>query len=161
MTHQNQISNIYKIEKHPETFYMDDLMDELYNYVKQKLQNKGKSNVSVEICKLTSIEKCLVHTDRVRLHQIFVTLLDNAVKYTDVGCIFFGYHTSNMSVINNINFFVDDTSNGIYNDADLDLSITQGLIQQFGGEMKVCPSVDVGISVNFNILCQSCAFFEN
>jgi len=159
---QENILNVSKnAPQHPETFFMDDLMDDLYNYVTQELKNKGKPNVDVELCKLTSIEKCLVHTDRALLRQIFVYMLDNAVKSTNVGCIFFGYHTSIMSVINNINFFVDDTGNGIDNEAVVNFSIAQVLIQQLGGEMEVRPSNDAGVSVNFNIVCHPCEFFEN
>ena len=134
-----------------ETFCIDDFMDELHIYVTQTLQNKGKSKVGVEIFKYTKKKKCFIHTDRTRLRQIFVNLLDNAVKFTDVGLIYFGYHTS---VGNNMNFFVDDTSDGIFNDEDLNLSIAHGLVKLMGGEMEVRPAEDSGMSVSFNITCQ-------
>ena len=138
-------------ENKEEKFCIDDLMDELYTYVTQKLQNKGKSNVGVEIIKYSDAEKYWICTDRERLRQIFVNLLDNAVKFTNVGGIFFGYHTS---VGDNMNFFVDDTSDGFINDADLDITIAQGLVKLMGGEMEVRPAEDAGISVNFNITCE-------
>ena len=146
---------------HPETFYMDDLMDELYKYVTEELQKRGKTNVDVELCKLTTVEKCLVHTDRALLRQIFVYILDNAIHSTDIGCIFFGYHISVLTVVNNISFFVDDTGNGMNNDAELNFFKAHELIQQLGGKMEVRPSNDAGISVNFKIACQPCGFFEN
>ena len=138
-----------------EMFCLDELMDELYNYTKKELQNRGKSNVGVEIIKYADLEKCYVQTDSLRLRQIFTSLLDNAIKFTDMGYIFFGYH---MSINNHFSFFVDDTGTGIYNDADLDLSIAQGLVQLLGGKMEIRPSEDAGISINFSIICQH---FEN
>ena len=151
MNHQDQ--NL-KIEK----FCIDDLMDELYHYTKKELQNRGKLNVGVEILKYSDDEKCWVQTDRLRLRQIFTSLLDKAIKFTDMGYIFFGYHKS---INNHFRFFVDDTGTGIYNDADLDLSIARGLVQMMGGKMEIRPSNDAGISVNFNIVCEKRDIFEN
>ena len=139
-------------ENNEETFCIDDFMNELHTYVTQQLKNKGKSKVGVEIFNLSNVEKCLIQTDRTRLRQIFINLFDNAIKFTAVGYILFGYHISNAPNI--VNFFVDDTGNGIINDADLDISIAQGLVKLMGGEMEVRPAEDAGISVNFNITCE-------
>jgi len=151
---KNKSEKILKME----TFCLDDLMDEMYIFVKTELQKKGKANVGVEILKYSSLQKCWVHTDRVRLKQIFQNLLDNAVIQTDRGYIFFGYHTTATNIIS---FFVDDTGIGMYNDYKLGLSIAEGLVQQMGGEMEVRPADDAGVSVHFNIVCQPCEIFEN
>jgi signal transduction histidine kinase len=150
MNHQNQ--NL-KMEK----FCIDDLMEELYIFVKKELQNFGKQHVGVKNFNYPGIEKCWVYSDRERLRQIFCNLLDNAVKFTDKGYIFFGYH---ISASNHINFFVDDTGIGTYNDTDLVMSIAQGLVQQFGGKIDVRETKDAGMSVNFKIACQLCEEFE-
>jgi signal transduction histidine kinase len=163
MTNQNP--HILKVSKNkqeeilnPETFCMDDLMDELCYYTKNELQKRGKSNVGVELCNFSDYEKCWVHTDRVRLRQIFNNLLDISVRQTDTGYIFLGFHTS---VSNNMNFFVDDTGNSIFDDDCLELVIARGLIQQMGGNMEVIPTKDAGTSVNFNIMCYPCEVHEN
>ena len=135
---------------HPETFCMDRLMYELDKYVKNELQKSGKSNIGVDVAKFSDYENCMVHTDRTRLRQIFCNLIDIAVQNTETGYILFGYHTS---VSNNMNFYVDDTGSGIYNENDVRYSIARGLIQQMGGKMKVFPSNNAGTSVQFNIKC--------
>jgi len=135
-----------------ETFCIDAFIQEMHTYAAQHLQSKGKSNIGVEIFNLSNVEKCLIKTDRNRLQQIFINLIDNAIKHTDTGYILFGYHVSNAP--NYMNFFVDDTGTGIINDTDLDITIAQELVKLMGGKMEVRPSDDAGISVNFGITCE-------
>ena len=85
-------------------------------------------------------------------------LLENAVKYTNVGLIYFGYHSS---VINNMNFFVEDTGLGVCNKDDPNMLIAQGLVQLMGGEMEVETSEIAGTSIYFNIICTAIEIFEN
>lgn len=163
MNQQNHFIKITNLKNgqtslHLETFCLDELMDEMYQYARTELKKKGRSDVDVEILKYSRYEKCWLHADRVKLKQIFTNLLDIAVKYTDRGCIFIGYHTS---VGNNINFFVEDTGMGICNDNDIELSIAQGLIQMLGGSMEIRPAEEAGTAVNFNIVCTPCEFFDN
>ena len=163
MNPQDQIIRVTKIKEgqtplYPETFFLDDLINEMCQYAKAELKKIDRTNVDVEVFKYSRFEKCLLHADRVKLRQVFINLLDNSVKYTDRGCIFFGFHTS---VSNNINFFVEDTGLGICNENDLELSIAQGLVQQLGGSMEVRPSEDAGTAVNFNIACTPCELSNN
>ncbi|MDR2147742.1 MAG: HAMP domain-containing histidine kinase [Tannerella sp.] len=136
-----------------EIFCIDDLLEEMYAYVSQELQKRGKSHVKVEILKYnyTDFEKVSVRTNRLRLQQIFTNLLDNVAKVTDRGYIFFGYHTGGDNIIS---FFVDDTGIGIYNDSDLELSIAQGLVQQMGGKISIEPCYDAGQAIKFDINCE-------
>ena len=161
MNCQNSIFQVPKNKPehiHPETFCIDDLMDEMLIFVKKELQKRGKSKVKSEILKYSNIEKCWVHTDRKLLRDVFFHLLDISVKLTDRGCICFGYHTG---VSNIINFLIEDTGTGIYNDSGYELSIAQGLVEQLGGNMEVEFVEDVGMSVDFNMISQPCEIFEN
>ena len=137
--------------KPEETFCIDDLMDELYNYVKKELQNRGKSHIGVEILKFSDIENCRVRTNRLRLRQIFNCLLDNMISLIDRGYIFFGYHTG---IDNIVSFIVDDTGMGIYKDTDFDLSIARGLVEQMGGKIRIEPTYDAGTAIKFDINCE-------
>ena len=146
---------------HFETFCLNELMKEMKIYTEKELEKTGRSNVRVEIFKDYN-SRNWVHTDRKCLKQILSILLDNAVKQTHRGAIFFDYQLPLLfSVRNNINFFVDDTGNGIHSENDLNLSIVRGLIQQLGGEMEVRPTDDAGTSVSFNIVCLPFNLQEN
>ena len=150
--------NERQMNPYSETFCLDELMEEMCFYVKQELEKKNKLNVGVKMITNSRFEKCWINTDRVRLKQIFTILLDRAVKNTDKGYIFYGFHTS---VSNNINFSVDDTGIGAVNGHDVDLSIVQGLVQQFGGEMEIRSTIDAGTAIRFNIVCTPCNLHEN
>ena len=147
----NPANHIPPSPHHHETFYVDDLMNELRHYAAAELQKYGKSNVSIELCKLTDVEKYSLPADRSLLRQIFICLLDNAVQSTKTGCIFFGYHISDVSTRNNITFFVDDTGYGTFNETDPNYTKAQELIRQSGGKIEVRPSNIAGISVHFKI----------
>ena len=141
-----------------EIFCLDELIDDLQLYVTNELKKAGKSNVHVEIFKHSKLEKNLINTDRVKLKQIFSILLNNAVKFTDTGYIFFGFHTS---TDNRISLFVDDTGNGIFDDDELDLSIADGLIGQLGGNMEITFMEGGGMAVKFHIISAPSEVFEN
>jgi signal transduction histidine kinase len=163
MNHDHNMLYVAKIKEaqeklHPETFDLDELIDELKKYAEKELNNKGKSHVNVETFKLTNMKKCCVHVDRVRLWQIFTSLLDYSIKLIDMGYVLFGYHTS---VSNNMNFFVEDTGLGIYNEDDPDLLIAKGLVQTMGGKMEVRPSKICGMAIDFNIICTGVEICEN
>ena len=145
-----------------ETFCLNELKREMKIYAEKELEKMGRSHVKVEIFKDYYIEKYWVHTDRKLLRQIFMILLDSAVKHTDRGCILFDFHISFISPIcNNVSFFIDDTGRGYYNENDSNYLIAHGLIQKLGGKMEVESSEDAGISVKFNIECMPCEVSEN
>ena len=139
-------------------FCIDELMGELLLYVTNELKKTGKTNVQVEIFRHSKHDINLKNSDRAKLKRIFVILLDNAVKFTDTGYIFFGYHTSTG---NRLSLFVDDTGNGIFDDDELDLSIADGLIGQLGGNMEITFMEGGGMAVKFHIISAPCEVFEN
>jgi len=150
-----------KTPLHFETFCLNELMEEMKIYAEQELKKYGRSNVQVEFFKDYNA-KNWVHTNRKCLKQILSILLDNAVKNTDRGAILFDYQLPIFfPVRKNVNFFVDDTGNGIYNEDDMNVSIARGLVQQLGGALEVRPTSEAGTSVKFNIICMPFELQEN
>jgi K+-sensing histidine kinase KdpD len=152
-----QDNNIYVSkpkQEHFETFCLNELKHEMKIYTEKELEKWGRSHVKVETFTEYYTEKFWIHSDRKCLKQILSILLDNAVKHTDKGAILFDFQISSIEQFRDeISFFVDDTGNGIYNKNDLNYPIAEGLIKKLGGEMKITPSDDAGISVKFNIVC--------
>ena len=131
-----------------ETFIIDDLLQELHTAVKEKLQIAGKPDIEVKIYDYPNKPACRAKTDREMLRQILVIFLDNAVKLTDKGFIIFGYHVLDDKTVD---FFVDDTGTGEYNDR---LSAACDLLAQMGSRLNEKNSKDIGASYSFSIECE-------
>lgn len=111
--------------------------------------------------------ECMIYTDRVRLKQIMINLVNNACKYTDQGSIEFYYEIKDHSLL----FVVKDTGIGIPEDSQkvifdrfmqasngrtsgrestgLGLSITKTYLNLMGGSISVKSKVDVGSEFSF------------
>jgi signal transduction histidine kinase len=109
----------------------------------------------------------LILTDRVRLKQILINVVNNACKYTDHGSIEFCYKIEEDNLI----FVVKDTGIGIPEDAQkhifdrfmqatngktsgrestgLGLSITKTYLHLMGGNISVKSEVNVGSEFTF------------
>jgi signal transduction histidine kinase len=112
---------------------------------------------------------CMIYTDRVRLKQIMINLVNNACKYTDQGSIEFFYEIRD----NSLQFVIKDTGIGIpkesqevifdrfmqasngrtsgRNSTGLGLSITKTYLNLMGGSISVNSKVDVGSEFSFNL----------
>lgn len=94
---------------------------------------------------------CVVFTDSVRLRQVIINLLTNAIKFTDAGSITFGYRMRPGEIY----FFVRDTGQGISPEGigqlftrftklnsfkqgnGLGLSISKSIVELLGGRIGV------------------------
>ncbi len=110
-----------------------------------------------------------LHADGNRIKQVFCNLLDNAIKYTDVGGIEFGYRIMG----NYISFYVKDTGIGISKDNQemifhrfsqvaagsknlnsgngLGLSISKALVERLGGEITIDSELGSGSTFTFTV----------
>lgn len=93
---------------------LEKFINELYSTLKVIIPEDKK----VDFYLIKSEEKLQnnILTDEVKLRQIMVNLLTNAIKFTDSGCVSFGYAIN--SEENIIAFRVEDTGLGI-NEKDL------------------------------------------
>lgn len=114
-------------------------------------------------------EEYYVLADESKLYRALENLVNNAVKFTSVGCIEIGY----IIELQNLVFFVKDTGIGIskkdlgvvfgkfrqledsfkrrYGGAGLGLPISKGLIEVMGGEIKIESKPGKGTLVTFSL----------
>ena len=117
-------------------FCLDALMLDLRHYVKEELQNCGKTHIDAETYPYHENETCYTRSDRERIRQIFIHLLDNAVRNIERGFIVFGYFAAKKNVVD---FYVDDTRlNRNYNDdANEELPAARALLEPMGSRLKI------------------------
>ncbi|GEM_PF-78269 len=149
----NDILDMSKIEAGTLEFKMTDidiniLMSELETLFNMRLGEDSQVKV---ICELAE-PKFMLHTDRTRLGQVLSNFLSNAIKFTEVGTIRFGYKPYGN---NSVYFYVTDTGMGIKKEMldsvfqrftrfhkdkkgnGLGLSISKTIIDRLGGTIGV------------------------
>lgn len=175
----DEIIDLSKIEAQQLTikkkeFCMDELISELF-----LIFDHGNTNPHVEmrICPTIQDKSLYIFSDRVRLKQILINLLSNALKYTDAGFIEMGYYLSDS---NEIVLYVQDTGIGIskdhhqvifhrfrklnensarvYRGTGLGLAITQKLVELLGG--KIWIESEPGKGSTFYFTTQDCQLKE-
>jgi signal transduction histidine kinase len=112
-------------------------------------------------------DSCMIYTDRVRLKQIMINIVNNACKYTDEGSVDFYYEIRG----NSLYFAVKDTGIGIPEESQnvifdrfmqasngrtsgrestgLGLSITKTYLNLMGGSISVKSKVGEGSEFSF------------
>lgn len=158
-----EISHIEKglVEKKMSQVNLESLLDELYETSMVSVP-QGKS-VSIRIIKPELPFTDHMETDEVKLKQIMINLLNNAIKFTLEGEISFGYF---FETGNEITFFVRDTGVGIAHEnqqvifdrfrqldnsksgtnsgSGLGLSISKAYAELLGGKIEVASEPGKG-----------------
>ncbi|MBP7496398.1 MAG: response regulator [Bacteroidales bacterium] len=171
----NDIIDISKIEAgqlkiHKEECSINKLFSNLKTMFEGENIRKGKTGL--EIRSHTSLEngQDIVISDPLRLQQILINLIGNAVKFTEKGYVEFGY---NLTSDNTVLFYVTDTGIGIseeeqkvvferFRQADysmnrqfggtgLGLTISKGLVELLGGTIWLESVEDTGSTFYFEL----------
>lgn len=140
---------------------LNKLMDELANSLRFKIKSE---NVLLNFT--PTIESCFIHTEKNRLSQLLINLINNAIKFTTEGSINFGYELRDDK---ELYFYVSDTGCGIPKDKQksifgrfvklnsfeqgtgLGLSICHTLVNHMGGTIGVNSEEGKGSTFWFTI----------
>jgi len=171
----NDIIDISKIEAGQlkiikSDFSLNEMLSDLYLSFSEELSHNKLEDIKLILSKQHSEKDYMLHSDIVRIIQIFSNLLGNALKFTDKGCIEFGYTIPDPKVFR---FFVKDTGIGIPPDktdliferfgqieetqernkggTGLGLTISKSLAELLGGSMWVESEVGIGTTFFFTL----------
>ena len=161
------ILDISKIEAGTLEFIYSDIdlnvvMGEIESATRMRMQNK-----EVKLVFAPGLPVCRIHTEKNRLSQVIINMLNNAMKFTKEGEIRFGYELQGEMLY----FYVKDTGCGIPADkvgevfnrfvklnkfvqgTGLGLAICQTIIHRMGGKIGVESEEGKGSKFWFTIPC--------
>jgi len=171
----NDILDISKIESgqllvHMEECNLNDLFSELTTFFKERQKRTGKQQIKFILHNLCDPQENEILTDKVKLKQIFINLIDNAFKFTDDGRIEGGCKFDHD---HKLMFYVSDTGIGIPSDkkdviferftqlnqgtdkvvsgTGLGLPIVKGLVELLGGQIFIESEQGKGSNFSFTI----------
>ena len=180
------IMDVSKIEagqlkvKH-KPFLLNGLIDHLYSMflVHPHYLQKNVRQKNIELEYNIPNENVTIISDPVRLQQVFVNLIGNALKFTKKGLVHYGYTIKNQEII----FFVKDSGIGIPKDktdqiferftqvdntlarkfsgSGLGLAISKGLINLLGGKIWCESYLGKGSVFYFTIPYQPATMLDN
>lgn len=171
----NEILDISKIESGQlpikiEECNLADLFAELEFFFSEYQKRIKKQHLNLRIQTVCEPTDNLIITDKVKLKQIYINLISNALKFTEKGVIDVGCkYDSHQNII----FYVSDTGIGIplkkqniifdrfvqlNNDTNqatggtgLGLSIVKGLVNLLGGEIWLNSEIGKGTTFYFTV----------
>jgi signal transduction histidine kinase len=148
---------------------LDTCLKELYETIYVTIPNDKKIELYL-IENENSIQKNIL-TDEIKLKQVIVNLISNAIKYTEKGKVTFGYKVNEQN--NTIVFTVKDTGLGIGEEnlkiifdrfrriedefsaelsgLGLGLAISKAYVEMLGGTISVSSEIKVGSIFTFTI----------
>lgn len=146
----NDILDISKIEAGkmdliPSTFALDEMLQEIIQQMEGRIYGKN-----VRLCFESFPEMEPIHTDAARLKQVFINLIDNAIKFTDQGEVTVRIVESAQKGIPD-RVEVQDTGIGIPND-QLPL-IFEKFIQADGSQARKHAGTGLGLAISKS-LCE-------
>lgn len=157
-----------------EEFSLGLLMEEINIYFQNSLENSDKSEKIVLQMNIPQhLSGIRILSDQIRLRQILINLLNNAIKFTNEGVIYCGCNVETIENELYLRFDVEDSGIGIdpeklemifkrfhqvesastrkYQGTGLGLSIVRGLVYLLGGKITVNSTPDKGSEFSFFI----------
>jgi signal transduction histidine kinase/CheY-like chemotaxis protein len=150
--------------------HVNEQLEFIYSFFRPEVEKKGlKLFYDPELLE----NEAIIETDREKLYAVLINLVKNAIKYTHMGHIEFGYSKKE----NYLEFYVKDTGIGIsfdkkmeifnrfvqadegltrrYDGAGLGLAISKAYVEMLGGKIWVESEIGTGSKFFFTIPCGS------
>jgi CheY-like chemotaxis protein len=148
---------------------LNQILEELRITFENHKNKTAKTNLDLRL-NISENSNLIIKTDSLRLRQILVNLISNAIKFTDEGFVEFGYTIHNKKILE---FYVKDTGIGLsrseldiiferfkrtkiteqrdISGTGLGLAISKNLVKLLGGEMWVNSVMEEGTTFYFTI----------
>ncbi len=157
-----------------ERFYINELMEGLYNFAIRKRIDMGKDHIDVEMVIPEQFKEARLSGDLGRINKVFGHLINNALKFTRKGKVEIGIDEAGKTsspdmvllyvrdtgigipkdkhdIIFEIFRQVDDSSTREFEGTGLGLSISKKLIRMMGGRIWLRSAPDKGSTFYFEL----------
>lgn len=98
---------------HKENFYLKDILEETHALAKDYRKKIGKNNISLLSDFNTECIESTIFSDAVKIKQVMLNLIKNAIKFTEDGSVTFGCYQEVRGQHSGITLYVKDTGIGI------------------------------------------------
>lgn len=161
--------NVHQLQLYPQPFLLSTMLNNLYAIVRLQCVEKG---IELRFNHPPDLPDCFIG-DSVRLYQILMNLLNNAIKFTHQGYVELSSHVlERCSSGYLLQFVVQDTGIGVesekldsifegfkqvfqtqsrYGGAGLGLSIVKQLVELMGGSISVSSKLTAGTRFAVNL----------
>jgi signal transduction histidine kinase/ActR/RegA family two-component response regulator len=150
-------------------FNLNSTLQDIQKSYLEIRKQKSKEQLEIKVNDNVLEQNISIHTDPLRLNQVFTNLIDNALKFTEDGFIEFGYEIKNKQ---ELLFYVKDTGVGmdqnkkdtvferftkledttrLYRGAGLGLAISKSIVELLGGKIWVESVLNFGSTFYFTL----------
>jgi len=157
-------------------YNVNSILNDVFLIIQKEQIALNKTNINLSYHIPENHSNLVIKTDIQRLKQVLINLLKNALKFTDVGNIDYGFNIIEKNGVLIIQFYVKDTGIGIsqenqnvifdvFRQADdsntrkhdgvgLGLSISKKIINLMGGEISLDSRLGKGSTFTFDFPCR-------
>ncbi len=146
---------------------LDVVINGLYNMYCEKIKKNKKENIALYISDPNI--SAIVETDKIRLQQVIIRLMDNALKFTESGKINFGYRVEQNTILFHVadtgigikkkyqskifeRFYkVEDHEGNLYGGTGNGLYITKKIVESLNGDIWLSSIIGSGTTFYFTI----------
>lgn len=130
-----------KIELENESFFVNELVNNVHTIMQFKAEEKG-----LQLKKDIPAEQLYVKGDAIRLRQILINLIGNAIKFTEKGLVTTTIKSDKVDDLLNLHFTVSDTGIGI--DEDHEDKIFKSFEQAYSDTSRKFGGTGLGLSIS-------------
>jgi len=151
---------------------LNELIEQIYHSYKKDAEEKG---LKLSFKNAVLFKESIIKTDRLKVHEVLVNLVKNAIKYSDHGFIEIGYQVVGKQHTTAIQIYVKDQGIGVpkerqkaiferfiqadigdkraYQGIGLGLSISKAYVEMLGGQIWVESDPEVPMGQNGSLFC--------
>mgnify|MGYP002640276116 CR=1 FL=1 len=146
---------------------LDDVISDLHKTFNERLIKNQKQHIELKIDEANV--SAIVNTDNIRLQQVFVRLMENAIKFTQKGKINYGYRVEQDTIVFHIAdmgigihekhhskifdrfYTVESNEYEVYRGTGIGLYITKKIVESLNGDIWLSSIYGSGATFYFSI----------